>query len=91
MENNFLFSAPLFLECMSRMGGAEGENLFLKIYFRECESFKKDLFILENVNLFLKLYLGAPGWLSGWAPAFGSGHDPGVLGSSPASGSPQGA
>ena len=25
--------------------------------------------------------LGAPGWLSSWASAFGSGHDPGVLGS----------
>ena len=22
--------------------------------------------------------LGAPGWLSGWASAFGSGHDPGI-------------
>ena len=34
---------------------------------------------------------GAPGWLSGGAPAFGPGRDPGVLGSSPASGFPQGA
>ena len=33
------------------------------------------------------LYCGAPGWLSGWASAFGSGHDPGVLGSSPTLGS----
>ena len=30
---------------------------------------------------------GIPGWLSGWASAFGSGRDPRVLGSSPASGS----
>ena len=30
---------------------------------------------------------GIPGWLSGLAPAFGPGHDPGVPGSSPASGS----
>ena len=30
---------------------------------------------------------GIPGWLSGLAPAFGPGCDPGVLGSSPASGS----
>ena len=29
---------------------------------------------------------GTPGWLSGWASAFGSGHDPG-LGLSPTSGS----
>ena len=36
----------------------------------------------------LKKCLGAAGWLSDWASAFGSGHDPGVLGSSPASGSP---
>ena len=34
---------------------------------------------------------GAPGWLSGRASAFGTRHDPGVLGSSPMSGSPQGA
>ena len=33
---------------------------------------------------------GAPGWLSGWASAFGSGPDPRVLGSSPTSGSPEG-
>ena len=33
----------------------------------------------------------APGWPSGWAFAFGSGYDPGVLGSSPALGSPWGA
>ena len=32
---------------------------------------------------------GAPGWLSGWASAFGSGHDLRVPGSSPASGSLQ--
>ena len=25
-----------------------------------------------------KLKMGAPGWLSGWASAFGSGCDPGV-------------
>ena len=29
-----------------------------------------------------------PGWLGGWTSAFDSGHDPGVLVSSPASGSP---
>ena len=29
---------------------------------------------------------GTPGWLSNWVSAFGSGHDPGVLGLSPASG-----
>ena len=32
----------------------------------------------------------APGVFSGWASAFRSGHDPGVLGSSPTSGSPWG-
>ena len=36
------------------------------------------------------LYLGTPGWLSGWVSAFSSGRDPGVLGSSPTSGSLQG-
>ena len=30
---------------------------------------------------------GIPGWLSGLVPAFGPGHDPGVPGSSPTSGS----
>ena len=30
--------------------------------------------------------IGIPGWLSGLAPAFGLGPDPGVSGSSPASG-----
>ena len=34
---------------------------------------------------------GIPGWFSGLAPAFGPGHDPGVLGRSPASGSLHGA
>ena len=34
---------------------------------------------------------GMPGWLRGWASAFGSGHDPGVLGSSPTWGSLHGA
>ena len=33
---------------------------------------------------------GTSGWLSGWASAFGPGHDPRVLGLNPASGSPQG-
>ena len=34
---------------------------------------------------------GIPGWLSGLALAFGPGHDPGDLGSSPTSGSLQAA
>ena len=34
---------------------------------------------------------GVPGWLSVSASTFGSGHDPGVLGSIPASGYLQGA
>ena len=33
--------------------------------------------------------VGAPGWLSDWASAFGPGRDPGVLGLSPTSGSPE--
>ena len=35
--------------------------------------------------------VGIPGWLSGLAPAFGPGRDPGVQGSSPTSGSLHGA
>ena len=30
-------------------------------------------------------WFGSPGWFNGWASFFSSGHDPGVLGSSPAS------
>ena len=50
----------------------------------------------ENCPAYSKTILrckewGTPGWLSGWASPFGSGHDPGVLRSSPASSSPQGA
>ena len=37
----------------------------------------------------LRWKLGTPEWLSGWAFGFGSGSDPGVLGWSPALGSPQ--
>ena len=32
--------------------------------------------------------VGMPGWLSGWVSAYGSGHDPRVLGFSPTSGFP---
>ena len=38
----------------------------------------------------LKHLSGMPEWLSVWLSAFGSGHDPRVLGSSPTSGSPWG-
>ena len=42
----------------------------------------------ESSLLFLKKEsCGTPGWLSGWMSAFGSGCDPGVLGSRPTSGS----
>ena len=43
------------------------------------------MFVLKNLKL------GIPGWLSGLAPAFGPGRDPGVPGSSPTSGSWHGA
>ena len=38
-------------------------------------------------HAFKNLGSGMPGWFSGWASAFSSGHDPGVPGSSPPSGS----
>ena len=41
----------------------------------------------SNVDFEMKLSLGTPGWLSGWASAFSSGRDPWVLGSSSSSGS----
>ena len=40
--------------------------------------------------MFLNTIWKAPGWLSGWASAFGSGCDPRVMGSSLTSGSLQG-
>ena len=52
--------------------------------------------IVKMVNFMLNKFsiniaqVGTPRWLSGWAPAFGSGRDPRVLGSSPMLGSPQG-
>ena len=41
----------------------------------------------EYVNTFIKSVSGIPGWLSGLAPAFGPGRDPGDRGSGPMSGS----
>ena len=41
--------------------------------------------------LILRVMLGIPGWLSGLAPVSAPGHDPGVPGSSPTSGSLHGA
>ena len=47
---------------------------------------------LRYIYFLLKLnFVGMPGWLSGWVSDFGSGYDPGVLGSSPTSGSRHGA
>ena len=39
----------------------------------------------QCILLFKNHLTGIPGWLSGLAPAFGPGHDPGVPGSSPTS------
>ena len=44
-----------------------------------------------RAHLFKRAPWGSPGWLRGLAPAFGPGCDPGVPGSSPASGSLRGA
>ena len=47
---------------------------------------------LSWINKILKkIILRTPGWLSGWASAFSSGHDLGVWGSSPTLGFSQGA
>ena len=48
---------------------------------------KLELILLHNIVL----RFGTSGWLSGWASAFGSGHDPGIWGWSPTSGSLRGA
>ena len=47
--------------------------------------------IMHGCNDLGLIAIEAPGWLSGWASAFHSGHDPRVLGWSPTSGSTQGA
>ena len=50
------------------------------------------LFIAFMVILLFQItFLGIPGWLSGLAPAFDAGPDPGVPGSSPTLGSLHGA
>ena len=36
-----------------------------------------DMFEMEPAGLIKNWMSGMPGWLSGWAFAFGSGHDPG--------------
>ena len=48
--------------------------------------------ISNRCSFILKTFFlsGRPGWLSGWASAFGSGRDPRVLGPSLTSGSPTG-
>ena len=60
--------------------------------------FKKKSSLFSSWNIFCEFKIilkggkkGIPGWLSGLAPAFGSGWDPGVPGSSPTSGSLHGA
>ena len=45
------------------------------------------LFINRNKTVFKNSFWGIPGWLSGLAPAFGPGRDPGDPGSSPTLGS----
>ena len=46
---------------------------------------------MREPSTYKVLRAGASGWLSGSGSAFGSEHDPGVLGWSPAADSPQGA
>ena len=48
-----------------------------------------NLYVITQHNIYIFISesaLGIPGWLSGLAPAFGPGRDPGVLGSNPSSG-----
>ena len=53
---------------------------FLDLYITfHITNYKKKNFKINNS----KNWKQTPGWLSGWVSAFGSGHDPGVLGSSP--------
>ena len=70
-------------------------NTYLtKIFFSCLVKFATTMNIIGNSmdqpNIFSHVR-GMPGRLSGGASAFGPGHDPGVLGSSPASGLPHGA
>ena len=60
--------------------------------YTSVKSFSKKWLGMKGFSLFEKCLGGwAPGWFSGWTSAIGSGRDPGVLGSSSTSGSPQGA
>ena len=52
---------------------------------------KKQVKTITRVTLIKTHDLGMSGWLSSWPSAFSSGHDPGVPGPSPTSGSLQGA
>ena len=46
----------------------------------------------QSYEIYVNIQIsGTPGWLSGWESAFCSGRDPGVLGSSSALGSLEGA
>ena len=53
---------------------------------KQCRSRKRSIRRLET-DVHVRRQWWEPGWLSGWASAFGSGRDPTVLGSSPTLGS----
>ena len=71
-----------------------GPQVLIRKYTRHCSKLGGGVGGQWNVRLCplplkgLKLHQGTPGWLSGWVSAFGSSHNPRVLGSSPTSGSP---
>ena len=75
----------LLLSCSSI-----AKTLICTRFLSETKDFTRK-WTVQLLLLLKKTAVGAPGWLSGWVPAFGSGHDPGILGSSPASGSFYGA
>ena len=74
----------IFTEALPLISGRQGSSITIRCLFVVmihiiCDSFKT--FIRGEI----------PGWLSGLAPAFGPGQDPGVPGLSPVSGSLHGA
>ena len=70
----------------SKKGGGKNVGLELRETQKESVSLAIGSGQLRKIQL-----LRSPGWPSGLAPALGAGRDPGVAGSSPASGALQGA
>ena len=91
--------SPRRCELVSRLGGPSQDSRILLLsanIYLYSEGYLLQTFLWTRKGMGLGcemkqgfLTSGAPGWLSGWASVFGSGHDLKIPRSSPASGSPQ--